>query len=100
MDPVNPDLLFVVTAALSLAGVIGGVVARDRQITRMIADGDKELHARVNRVREDMVRRSDLDGHLLRVDEAIKELRSELRESRKETTMRLDAILAAVKTGS
>ncbi|MGZ2487984.1 hypothetical protein ACVITL_006569 [Rhizobium pisi] len=42
------------------------------------------------------VRRSDLDGHIHRLESNIKDLREEHREMSKETTRRLDAIIASL----
>lgn len=100
--------------------VIGAVIARDRQITNMIhknhientdavtdaaklaSDGDKELHSRINRLREhadnEFVRRADLDGHLHRIEKGVAEIRTEMRDERRETNNRLDAVLTALTT--
>ena len=109
----------VVVSFTGLAVVVtGAVIARDRQITNMIhknhientdavadaaklaADGDKELHSRVNRLREhtdkEFVRRTDLDGHLQRIEKGVAEIRTEMRDERHETNNRLDAVLTAI----
>ena len=97
-----------------LVAIIGGVIARDRQLTNMIHKqaeeqtkasqaGDEVLHERINRTREDIsngyVRRSDLDGHLSRIEQRISEMRQDMKEERRETNARLDAILGAVRDG-
>jgi len=94
--------------------IVGGVIARDRAITNMIhtnhdentkaiKDGDDALHERVNRTREEVsngyVRRSDLDGHLGRIEARVAELRQDMKDERRETNARLDVILAAVNNG-
>lgn len=91
--------------------VIGGVIARDRQITNMIhknheelnaaiGDGDEKLHERINRTRDDMsnlyVKRTDLDGHLQRIEKSVTDMRQEMREERRDTNSRLDAVLSAI----
>ncbi|AJD83157.1 hypothetical protein [Paracoccus phage vB_PmaS-R3] len=95
--------------------VVGGVIARDRQLTNMIhrnheetaqerSLGDEKLHDRINRVRDEMssgyVRRVDLDGHLQRLERQLGEMRQDMKEERRETNQRLDAVLAAIKGGS
>ena len=49
-----------------------------------VKTGDKELHDRVSRLREEMsnayVRRVDLDSHMARVDATLKELRDDSKE--------------------
>lgn len=92
--------------------VVGAVIARDRQLTNMIhskaeetaaasTDGDDALHQRINRTRDEMhehfVKRADLDGHLSRIEQRVSELRQDMKEERRETNQRLDAVLAAVR---
>lgn len=89
------EIAWIIGTALSLSVVIGGIIARDRQLTRMIQDGDEKLHDRVNRVREDMVRRTDLDDHLQRVDKSLQTLDANIREQGRETTRRLDQLIAS-----
>jgi len=91
--------------------VVGGVIARDRQLTNMIhtnhtenteaiKQGDDELHHRINKNRDELsdkyVRRVDLDAYMSRLDKSISDVRTDLRDSRIETNNRLDAILVAV----
>lgn len=95
-----------------LVTLIGGIIARDRALTNMIhqnheentksiKDGDDVLHERINRTRDEMnngyVRRTDLDGHLQRIEASLRELKADAKEDRKETNTRLDALLAAVR---
>jgi low affinity Fe/Cu permease len=67
-----------------------------RSLTNSREVGDSQLHERINRVRDEYVRRVDLDSHLHRLDEAVKELRDETREGTRETNRRLDAVLSAL----
>lgn len=95
--------------------IVGGVIARDRAITNMIhtnheetakaiKEGDDGLHERINRTRDDMsnhyVKRTDLDGHLQRIEKGVAEMRTEMREERRDTNQRLDAVLAAISSGT
>lgn len=48
--------------------------------TELIKDGDDKLHERINRVRDEYVKRIDLDGHLGRIDQTLREMRDEWRE--------------------
>jgi len=92
--------------------VVGAVIARDRQLTNMVhrkaeetaaasTAGDDALHQRINRTRDEMhehfVKRADLDGHLSRIEQRVSELRQDMKEERRETNQRLDAVLAAVR---
>lgn len=74
----------------------GALIATFRSLTPAREAGDNTLHDRINRVRDEYVMRVDHDGQLTRTDDAIKELRDEMREGKRETNRRLDAVLAAL----
>lgn len=77
---------------------IGGVmIAAFNRLADRITQGDNVLHGRVNDVREEYVRRVDLDSHLTRVDVQFRELKSEMREQHRDTQQRLDKVLSAVR---
>lgn len=97
-----------------LVTLIGGIIARDRALTNMIHQnhedatkainaGDDNLHERINRVRDEMgnayVKRTDLDGHLQRIETSLKEIKADAKEERREINARLDAVLSAVRKG-
>ena len=68
----------------------------ENRTTTAIKDGDDVLHGRINRVREEYVRRIDLDGHIQRLDKNVEDLRREMRENAKDAGHRLDVIIQAV----
>lgn len=76
-----------VTVVIAVAGIAIGayrsVVGRmDTIFNRLEAqtkDGDKELHQRINRTRDDYVRRVDLDAHMSRIDGTLAEIRRDQR---------------------
>ncbi|QDP53525.1 MAG: hypothetical protein GOVbin4933_71 [Prokaryotic dsDNA virus sp.] len=94
--------------------LIGGIVARDRYILNLISknhegsinaiqEATSEIHERINRVKDEYVRRVDLDGHIVRLDRSVNALAAEMRSSTVTTNQRLDAILAhfaSQKSGS
>lgn len=83
--------------AVTMFVFFGGMLfSAFNNLSSRIKTGDDVLHDRLNRVRDDYVRRSDLDGHIQRLDNNVKDLREELRETRTETNHRLDAILATL----
>lgn len=98
------------TAIVVLVGVIGcigGIIARDRYIASTIANGDKAVrdemdkkidvvHERVNKTRDEFVRRDDLDGHLSRIEGTIKSMHEEF----KGTNKRIDDFMTAVVNGT
>lgn len=78
-----------VTAVIAVASVaIGAFRAMSGRLEsamgrmeKAVKDGDDHLHERVNRLRQDVsdnyVRRVDLDGHLKRIDDTMKEVRDD-----------------------
>lgn len=75
-------------------------------IATMKSDAEKNtktatdaLHNRVNRIRDEFVRRDDLATHLAQFDKRLDEMRDELRRSAEKTDKRLDAILQQLTTG-
>lgn len=82
-----------------LIGAFWKVVSMIRRVEDEMDNSSKELHARINRVREDTVQKSDLDGHLTRLSNDMREMRQEHREATKDTNARLDALLAAIANG-
>jgi len=79
-----------------LTGAFWRLVSMIRRVEGEVNGNSKELHARINRVREDTVQKSDLDGHLNRLLNDMREMRDEHRQSRKDTNARLDALLSAI----
>lgn len=79
-----------------LAGAFWKLVSMVRRVEDEMDGNSKELHARINRVREDTVQKSDLDGHLSRLSEDMREMRNEHRQATKDTNTRLDALLSAI----
>lgn len=91
----------VAGGVISLLAVVGGVIARDRVVFREISavrdhadDGDKTLHERVNKTREDFVRRDDLAEHMGRLERGQAEMAAEQRRTNK----RIDEVLKAFGT--
>lgn len=72
----------VVIAVVGIAiAALRAVNARLDSVIEQIKAGDDQLHERVNRVRDDMangyVRRVDLDSHMKRTDDTLKEMRDD-----------------------
>jgi hypothetical protein len=83
-----------ITVALTL---VGALLAAFYRLADAIRKGDDALHERVNDVRDQYVRRSDLDGHMARIDGSMHDLRSDMKEQHRDTQRRLDSVLAALK---
>lgn len=81
-----------VSAVIAVAGIAigaframsGRLESAMGRVEKAVKDGDDHLHERVNRLRQDVsdnyVRRVDLDGHLQRIDETLREVRSDQKE--------------------
>lgn len=91
-----------------LTPIVLAALARDRSLMSMIssikddassttkATGDA-LHERINRVRDEFVRRDDFEAHLARFDKRMDEFRDEMRRSSERTDERLEAILEQLR---
>ena len=82
--------MFAVLAGL--VAIVGGALIRDRYIFKEISTGDDKLHERVNKIREEFVRRIDLDDHLVRIEKSI----AGLLEEQKTTNKRIDEFMVAM----
>lgn len=83
------DLQWLFGTAIGVVFSIAGIaVAALRAVNNrldvivgQIKTGDDQLHERINRVRDDMangyVRRVDLDSHMKRTDDTLKEMRDD-----------------------
>lgn len=91
------DIATLIGIAGTLASIIAAIVASHRSTGDKIQKGDDALHERINRVRDEYVRRVDLDGHMARMETNVKELREEGREGTREINRRLDQVLTTLQ---
>lgn len=91
------DVYALIGAFGALAGIVGAFIVSHRYTSDKITTGDNALHERINRVRDEYVRRDDLDGHLARVEGSVKDLREENREGTREINRRLDQVLTTLQ---
>jgi hypothetical protein len=82
--------------AIAAITLVGGIIARDRSLMSTIQKGDDALHERINRTRDDYVRRVDLDGHLTRLDETMKDMRVDMKDHNSDVTGRIDKLILAL----
>lgn len=82
-----------VTTFFSIFTLMGGLIVRDRQITKTIHDGDSETHERIDKIREDYVRNDELSKHMQNVSDNVQNLILELRV----TNERIDKVLTGNK---
>ena len=100
----DEDLKWLIGIAVTLflfwGSMLGGafwrIMGTIRKVEDAVEKGDKELHERINRVREDTVRKADLVDLGTGLRDDMKEMRQEHRDATKATNSRLDALLAAI----
>lgn len=99
----SEDIKWLIGAVIGFVGLVLALIARDRQTwsgMKNVADeAGKEtdrLHERVNRVRDEYVRRDDLDKHLDRLSAQMKEIREESTKSSEAISGKLDALTMAM----
>ncbi|MBA8818999.1 hypothetical protein BRY73_20005 [Ochrobactrum sp. P6BS-III] len=93
----SEDLKWLMGTAVTLIVFFSGaLIAAFRSLSNSQKAGDDQLHDRVNRVRDEYVRRVDLDDHVKQLRDGMKEMRDETREGLKETNKRLDQVLAVL----
>lgn len=79
------DLKWVIGVAVSLTvTLVTALIAAFRNLANRISTGNRDLHKRVDDVKDKYVRRDDLDGHILRIDQNVRELRDEMRENHRQ----------------
>lgn len=92
-------LLPIVLAAMardrSLMSMIGGLKSDMQEQIKASTD---PIHDRVSRVRDEYVRRDDLEGHLRRIDKSFDDVRADIRRGQEETNKRLEQIAQAIKS--
>jgi hypothetical protein len=87
---------FTVALIASFRSLSKSIKDGDEKLATSLKDGDDALHARINRTRDEYVRRIDLDDHVKQLREGMKEMRDETREGLKGTNTRLDQVLAVL----
>lgn len=85
----------IIGVVVAVVVAIGGIIVRDRQMIKLIHDGDAVLHARVTRVQEEYVRRDDLYNHVRSIETLI----NQMREEQRATNARIDAVLTSISKG-
>lgn len=85
-------IFWVMGFAVAAISMIGGVIVRDRQVTKMINEGDEKLHQRINLIQHDYVRRDDLNGHIQTIENTV----NQMREEQRETNRRIDNLLTVL----
>ena len=92
------EIRWLIGAAFSFCVLVGGVVTRDRQMAKQIRDVEDRLHDRVNKVKDDYVKKADMEAGMARISDDVSKLRDEIRDDRQETNRRLDTIIQNITT--
>jgi len=64
--------------------LVTALIAAFRNLATRVSIGDRDLHKRIDDVKDKYVRRDDLDGHITRLDSNFRDLREEMRENHKQ----------------
>lgn len=93
------EIKWVIGAAMSAVGMVGGFLARDRQVMARIEDGDEavtrkieKVQSEIHAVKRDYVRRDDMRDHLQAIERSLQQSRDE----QKDLTRRIDALINAM----
>ena len=100
------SILGLCTAVIAILGLIGAVIARDRSLNQSIRSGDEgielrvdakvsALHERINKTRDEFVRRDDFASLISRFDDSVRDLSHEV----KGTNDRIDQFMSAIASG-
>ena len=95
MEPITT--VDAIKLALAIGGflltLIGGIIVRDRQVSKRISDGNEKLHDRIDEVKDtmnsDFARKDDVRESVRRVERSIETLGTEMRQNHKDLTQLL-----------
>ena len=86
------EVKWLIRILMALVTMIGGLIARDRQVMARIQDGDEKIQKAVDDVRREYVRRDDLKDHLQSIEKSLVQSRDEQREMAR----RIDALITSI----
>ena len=78
----DADLKWLIGIAVTLCvAFTASLIAAFRNLANKLSNHSEKVHNRIDKVKEDYVRRDDLNGHIDRIDENIKTLRKETNDN-------------------
>lgn len=86
------EVKWLIGISMALVTMIGGFIARDRQVMARIQEGDEKIQKAVDDVRREYVRRDDLKDHLQSIEKSLVQSRDEQREMAR----RIDALITSI----
>lgn len=79
----SEELRWLVGVAVTQVGVVAGIlIVAFRSLSQARAEGDDKLHERINRVKDEYVRRVDLDQRLTHFERQQEEMRTDIKAIR------------------
>lgn len=101
------EVYTLIGVGLTILTLVGAAIARDRALTSWfqtridaVREGAekeaKSLHERINRVRDEYSRRTDLEAHMSQVQASLQGLATEVRAHTSETNKRLDNLVSVL----
>ena len=89
-NPANVDVKTLLTFCALLVTFVGGVIARDRQVSAKISNDNSKTHSRIDDLKDDMnenfARKDDVRESVKRVERSIESLGVEMRQNHKDLT--------------
>jgi hypothetical protein len=82
---VETDLRWVLGIGISLtATMVTAIIAAFRNLAGRISTGNRDLHKRIDEVKDNYARRDDVSEHIVRMDNNLREIRDENRENHRQ----------------
>ena len=86
------EVKWLIGIIIAMVTMIGGFIARDRQVMARIHEGDEKIQKAVDDVRREYVRRDDLKDHLQAIEKSLVQARGEQREMAR----RIDTLITSI----
>lgn len=64
--------------------LVTSLIAAFRSLANRVSSGDRDLHNRIEEVKDMYVRRDDLNAHIKRIEANLRDIRDENRENHKQ----------------
>jgi hypothetical protein len=79
------DLKWVVGIGITLTlAMVTTIIGAFRNLAGRISTGNRDLHKRVDDVKDNYARRDDVSEHIVRMDKNLREIRDENRENHRQ----------------
>lgn len=93
----SPELMWVVGLSVTVAlALVSAIIAAFRTLAGRVQSGDQKLSDRIDKIKDDYVRRDDLRDHIDRIEQNLQNVRADMQEN---TNRVLDAISKSKSDG-